>query len=436
MLSLTRRLRAALTVFFILLLAVDAPQGALAQDGWGDFFGGLFSSGGQRARAPARMSRAHGPRVRRMAPYQERRATTHWRAPTKQRKARAVPDADSAPAAQEPEVEVAFRALVIGDALATMLANGLDEAFDSRPEIEFVSKGKENSGLVRSDYYDWPKTARELLASGEKIDAVAIVIGTNDKQTISDGAQSFEPMTPGWRERYVARVDSLLAAFKEKGVPIVWIGLPIMKPEQYSADMGRLNEIYKERVAKAGAAFIDIWEPFADERGLYNAYGPDVNGQTVKLRTADGIHLTDAGARKMAHFVEGEITRLFEARRPAAEAPPVAETPAPAPAPVAAPIVIPSPVRAPNVAAPTLPERPAIGATQTLTGAPVLADELAKRGARPVAGETGAAARAVANHLFVEGRGRPARAGRIDDFSWRGGAGGGGAPELATPNAR
>ena len=37
-----------------------------------------------------------------------------------------------------------------------------------------------------------------------------------------------------------------------------------------------------------------------------------MNGQIVKLRTSDGVHFTEAGALKLAHFVEPEIRRTFE----------------------------------------------------------------------------------------------------------------------------
>jgi uncharacterized protein len=413
----TRRLRAALTVFFMFAFAA-APQEASAQDAISDFFRGIFGGGQHYRTQPRQPARPRQQRVRRMEPHQDRHAPGHWRAPTKRDSERRGKPEEKADLGEN-AVETRFRVAVIGDALALMLANGLDEAFESRPEIAFSHKGKENSGLTRNDFYDWPKAARELLAQPDKIDAVAIILGANARQPLTEGAQSFESLSPAWRERYAARIDALLAAFKEKGASIVWVGLPIMKAEQYSADMARLNDIYKARAEKAGASFVDIWEPFADERGQYSAFGPDVNGQNVKLRTADGIHFTEAGARKMAHFVEGELLRLLEARLPAAP-PPNAETTKREPGAPEAAIVFPSPAGAPPTAAPTLPERPLIGPAQSLTGALPPADELARRGAAPVAGDAGAAAQAVANHLFVDGRDQPARPGRIDDFAWRG----------------
>ena len=303
-----------------------------------------------------------------------------------------------------------------------MLADGLEEAFEDIPEIGVLHKSKESSGLVRTDFYDWPKTAQGIANGPRKPDVAVMMLGSNDHQPLEDGAQAVEPFSPRWRELYTARVDAVIRAFKEKNIPLVWVGLPMMKAERFSADMGQINEIYRASAASAGVPFIDIWDIFADDHGQYSAFGPDVNGQNVKLRAADGVHFTSAGARKVAHFVEGEIKRVFDARQqqaPEASAPPAQETGAlpatpAAPAPAVQPPGAPAPAAAPSLP----PQRPAIGPTQLLTGPPGGGQDLARRDkpnsrqATPVSVE-----RAVAEHVFVEGGVQPARPGRADDFS-------------------
>ena len=59
---------------------------------------------------------------------------------------------------------------------------------------------------------------------------------------------------------------------------------------------------------------IDIWDGFVDEDGRYAQSGPDVEGQTRRLRTSDGVYFTQAGARKLAHYVEREVQRWLSAR--------------------------------------------------------------------------------------------------------------------------
>jgi hypothetical protein len=416
------------------LIFANAVENARAQDAISDFFGGLFGGGGGRhhyaPRESARPSYRYEPRVRRLMPHRNYGAPAYWHGEgSKKAKAKKAPEETPAPGEQPPENS--FVVLTMGDSLSQMLANGLDEAFEEKQEIVIKHQSKESSGLVRDDFYDWPKSVGELLAKPEKIDVAVIMIGSNDRQAIHDGGETLDPLSPRWRELYGARVDAIANAFKEKKVPLIWVGLPVTKAERFSADMAQFNEIYREHAARSGAVYIDIWEAFADERNQYQAFGPDVNGQIVKLRSADGIHFTEAGARKLAHFVEGEIKRLFDARPQPGEAgiapngrqdqpgqSPAPDGAAPQQATITPTFV--NPAAPPASSAPTLPDRPAIGPAQSLTSPAAPADiELARRGNSKKESEAAAqATRALVNHVYVEGRDPPPRQGRADDFAW------------------
>ncbi len=411
-------------------LLVSAPS-SHAQDPFSEFFGSIF---GAPRRAPA--PHAEQPRVRRIMPHQENRPPTYWRggeanrAATKRAK-RAEPATETAApekSAEKPDVAANYFVVVMGDSFAALLANGLEETFADKPEIGVEKKAKDNSGLVREDYFDWAKAAKDIANGAQKVDVAVIMIGSNDRQPLRDGAKSEEPFSPRWRELYQARVDAVLAPFREKKIPVVWVGLPIMKNESFSADMAKLNDIYRDAVSKEGGVYVDLWEALADERGQFSAFGPDINGQIVKLRTADGVHLTDAGALSVAHFVATEIKKLSEGTHPAPEQPTATapatgaptETPAQAAAPAAngPPIVFRSPVKpvAPN--APALPDRPAIGPVQALSGTPAPGGaELARPAQR--ASDSGAGAQALARHVFVDGGDQPSRPNRADDSSWK-----------------
>jgi uncharacterized protein len=431
-------LRRTLSALFLALAALvaSAPD-SFAQDPFGDFLGGLFGGDAPRPRASRP---AEQPRVRRMMPHQENRPPTYWRggeaarAAPKRAARRSEPSADENKAAgDKPEIAANYFVAVMGDTLGVLLANGLEETFADRPEIGIVGKSKENSGLVRDDYFDWPKAAKEIAGGAQKFDVAVMMIGSNDRQSLRQGAQIEEPLSPRWREIYAARVDAVLAPFREKKIPVVWVGLPVMKSESFSADMARINEIVRERVNKDGDVFVDLWETLADERGQFSAFGPDINGQIVKLRTADGVHFTEAGALSVAHFVANELKKLYEdRRRPGSEQPPnvatapgaplqepaQAATPTTAP-PSAAPLVFRSPVKPLSSDAPTLPERPAVGPLQPLSGPPAPAGaELARRNpAAPAQDNTGA--QALAHHIFIDGGAQTPRANRADDWSWK-----------------
>jgi hypothetical protein len=433
-----------LAVLGVLLAVLSCAPAAQAQDPFSDFFEGIFGGGGGGSLLAA-PQRAEQPRVRRIMPHQENRPPTYWRsgdanrAATKRAKrtetgsaGSATSGAGDAPQPTKPdEVAANYFVAVTGDSFAVLLANALEETFADKPEIGVLKKAKENSGLVRDDYFDWPKAAKDLAAGGQKVDVAVIMIGSNDRQPLRDGAKSEEPFSPRWRELYQARVAAIMSPFREKKIPVVWVGLPIMKNDSFSADMAKLNDIYRDAVSKEGGVFVDLWEALADERGQFSAFGPDINGQIVKLRTADGVHLTDAGALSVAHFVANEIRKLYDGAHPAApEQQPTATAPAtgaPAAAPAqtatpaapanGAPVVFRSPVAPPSSAAPALPDRPAIGPIQALSGPPSGGGELAGPAQKASASDAGG--QALARHVFVEGGDTPPRPNRADDYAWK-----------------
>jgi len=75
--------------------------------------------------------------------------------------------------------------------------------------------------------------------------------------------------------------------------------------------------------------------------------GPDFEGQMRQLRSGDGVYFTKpAGARKLAHYVEREVTRLLASRSGPIALPTEPATPdanaepgKPAPRPLAGPIL-------------------------------------------------------------------------------------------------
>ncbi|ACK52762.1 protein of unknown function DUF459 [Methylocella silvestris BL2] len=341
------------------LASVAAP--AAAQENPFSWFTNLFQPApqpGQLKRRPEihRPARDYGaPRAKRAARSEEKRSRP----------------VEAAEKHKEPTVPPSYFVAVLGDSLGQMLGQGLTEAFADRPDVAILHKGKDSSGLVRDDFYDWTKAVEELLASDEKINVAVIMIGSNDRQSLRDAQGGvLEPRTPQWNEAYGHRIETIAAMFRDKKIPLIWAGLPVMKSERLSTDASAFNDLYREYAGKGGAKYVDLWEAFATEGGAFSPTGPDVNGEIVKLRAADGVHFTKAGARKLAHFIEPDIRHNLdetiqqqspespaisapaEANLPAEETQPGAsegEPPPPAPKPIAGPVLpLTGPVRAPG----------------------------------------------------------------------------------------
>ena len=342
-----------------------------------------------------------------------------------------APMVEDKPVAPRP-ADATFTIAVLGDSLGVMLGQGLADAYADRSDISVLRKARENTGLVRDDYFDWVKGARDLLATNDKLNAAVILLGSNDRQQLRDETGALDIRAPRWKQIYGDRVEAIAQAFRTRGIPLIWVGLPVMKSERFAGDMERLNEVIRERAGNAGATYVDVWDAFLDDRGQFATYGPDVNGQFQKLRAADGVHFTRPGARKAAHFVETEINRLVDAAHPkvdpavvtvdprvTVEPPPLASAPTRA---VVEPVkavmdplaTLPALAPAPEV---VIPVRPAAGAVVPLTG-PVSAKggELATTRARRPA--EASEAEALLDRALAQGRPQDPRPGRADDFSW------------------
>ncbi|WP_035980871.1 SGNH family hydrolase, partial [Bradyrhizobium sp. STM 3843] len=149
-----------------------------------------------------------------------------------------------------------------------------------------------------------------------------------------------------WVELYAKKIEEMIAIAKSKGVPVIWVGLPAIRGTKGTSDMLFLDSLYRDVAGKAGITYVDIWDGFVDEAGRFLQKGPDFEGQIRQLRTYDGVYFTKAGARKLAHYVEREITRVLAARSAPIELPSEPATPdanavpgQPAPRPIAGPIV-------------------------------------------------------------------------------------------------
>jgi hypothetical protein len=205
--------------------------------------------------------------------------------------------------------------------------------------------------------------------------------------------RSYDFHTDLWAELYVKRIDAMIAALKSKGVPVLWVGLPALRGAKSTSDMAYLDELYRERAERAGIYYVDIWDGFTDDQGRYAVDGPDFEGQIRRLRTADGVHFTKAGAVKLASYVDQELHRVMSTH--------------------VAPIALPEQASPAKLGAP----RPDVG--------PVLPLTVSSTGDGGAGGLLGAgnqpaplASDPLAQKVLDRGAPIAAAAGRADDFTW------------------
>src|SRR6202022_4636296 len=365
-------------------------------------------------------------------------------------------DFSKAPPPEKRETVPERHILVLGDAMADWLAYGLEDAYAEQSDMGVIRKAKNTSGLIKyqpkGDPADWAAAAKGILAT-EKADAIVVMLGLNDRVPMREQADSrttdkkkdakarpdakpadakpddkagdaelspddsadngdappstapektarapnglIEFRDERWIELYSKKIDEMIGVLKSKGVPVLWVGLPAVRGTKATSDMLFLDSLYRDAAGRAGITYVDVWDGFVDEAGRFLQQCPDFEGQIRRLRAYDGVYFTRPGARKLAHYVEREITRLLAGRSAPFALPSEPATPdanaqpgQPAPRPLAGPIV-------PLVAS-------SVGTDQLLGGA----------GSRP------ATVDALAARTLVKGEPLAPPAGRADDFAW------------------
>lgn len=286
--------------------------------------------------------------------------------------------------------------LVLGDELATPLAQGLADGFAAdRETVAVAAKTQPGSGLGPASPYDWIANGRQLTAT-EQPNVVVVLAGLNDLTPIEDTMGRAELFDERWRDLYGRRVDDFLLGLKLAGRPVVVVGLPPVEDAAANQRNVQLNALLKERVERAGLVYADVTDGFVDEDGKFMTSGPDVDGQRRRLRSADGVGFTRAGGRKLAFFVDRHLDPLLaQPLDPAAAA--AAANPA-----EARPSII-------------LLTGGASAGARTLAGAPVTTPP-AMPAALPLSARPEEPQPAKA--ALVNGAALPLVAGRTDDFRW------------------
>ncbi|MDX1657590.1 MAG: DUF459 domain-containing protein [Nitriliruptorales bacterium] len=194
---------------------------------------------------------------------------------------------------------------IVGDSLTETFGPALAEAARATGVLLPDHELRYSSGLTRPDFYDWPARLARRLAEGE-LDIIVFMIGANDAQAIETSGGWVDFGSSAWMEEYRRRVKQTAETLSVGARTVYWVGQPIARPATYSQRMGILNDIYRS-VAEShpGIRYVSSWELFATEGSSYADRLADRSGTEVRVRAADGIHLTTAGGERLsAHVIQ------------------------------------------------------------------------------------------------------------------------------------
>ncbi len=387
---LARMMVAALAAIAVFVTAVVPQSAAYAQQRPRTVLEMLFGNQTREAAPPRRVIR------KRAAPRKQRTRRSRSSSSSKRTSPSRAPAA--AAAAAPDKNDTAQTVLVVGDFMADSLAKGLSDVYADNADVKVKARANGSSGLVREDYYNW-RTSLGPIMEEEKPAVVVVMIGSNDRQQIDTGSGSASLRSDAWVAEYQKRIAAIAGTVKDKGVPLVWVGVPSFKFDRMSEDMIFLNDLYSKGVASVSGEFVDVWDGFVDANGGFVYSGPGVSGQKVQLRGSDGITMTGDGADKLAFFAERAITKRL--RNPVAPGTAFSL----------------SEEQLPNMQLP-----PISNAANAVNAAPVALDDPSLDGADRLLGAGAVQGFSLEpsprDRLVLNGNSTGNIAGRADDFAW------------------
>jgi hypothetical protein len=222
---------------------------------------------------------------------------------------------DTAPAStpgQDADSDGMTRILIIGDALAGGLGNGIMRMAETDSSIVVVNRFNEVSGLARVELFDLSSALSKIVAANPA-DAVVVHVGVNDRQDIRGVGGRLKFRSPEWEAAYTSNVDRLVNAVKAANARLYWVSLPPMGDQRFDEDMQYIAAIHRARVTALGENYVDVRSSFLGADGKYAERGPDDTGANRKIRARDGIAFMRVGNNRFGQLVLAALMKVEKA---------------------------------------------------------------------------------------------------------------------------
>ena len=228
-----------------------------------------------------------------------------------------------APKPEAPDV------LVVGDSQAQGVAGALQRRYLRSKDFHVIDKSKIGTGLNSKSTYDWDAVVADL-ATTEHAPVAIVMFGANDRPPVRIKGVVDPGLSEKFDKTYGARVAKIVKSLRDAKINVIWLGDPVVKDADYSADMQMLNQVMEPAAVKEGAQFVSLWDLGVDPDGSYDAFGKALDGQTKRLRADDGVHFTPSGYDLIAARLD-PILKTLTAGQSTAAATQAPATPTPTP---------------------------------------------------------------------------------------------------------
>lgn len=186
---------------------------------------------------------------------------------------------------------------LVGDSMmAVGISSMLLREAAKRPDLHMIKAFRSGTGLARPDAFNW-LTEYPAMLGAQQPDLVIVAIGANDAQGFVENGKVLTYGTNKWIEAYRQRVTDFMDMISANGQYVLWIGMPPMKQAFFNTRMALINRITYSVVRQYPKA--TWWNPvhyIGDANGQFREFGALADGKISRLRSMDGIHMSDEGA--------------------------------------------------------------------------------------------------------------------------------------------
>lgn len=195
-----------------------------------------------------------------------------------------------------------------GDSLMQGVAPYVQKHLLENYEIKTVNLSKQSTGLSYPSFFDWPKTIKETIEANPQIKILVVFLGPNDPWDMPNpqGGRYLKFESPEWETEYRSRIAGIIETAQQHHVRVMWLTPPNMRKPTLNDQMVYLNHVIEDQVQKSKAFFIDSRPILGNKNNVYSDY-LEKNGNSIKMRSADGIHFSPEGQKAIADVISQHL---------------------------------------------------------------------------------------------------------------------------------
>ena len=202
------------------------------------------------------------------------------------------------------------RVLATGDSMIQYVDTALRQRLERRPRVHVASDAHVSTGLSKPFLLNWPGYAKRQVRR-YKPRVTVMFLGANDGFPMANrSGRQVRCCGKAWRGEYARRAKKMMRTYNRGGAGrVYWLLLPQARGGFFrkifpavNAGLRRAARPYGDRLR-----LIHLNRVFTP-RGRFRS-AMRYHGRLLRVRQADGIHLTQAGAAIAANKVVAAIDR-------------------------------------------------------------------------------------------------------------------------------